>query len=156
MIMEKKYHTLAQQDMAEMEKRLEEKRNTMTEDERIAEEREQSQNLRKLCARLEWQKEHFAKQMNVRKQELFQILQERAMWLAKYIEADIVIDTDDQILGKIELTTENILFNYSTDKTAREIFSELILAADEVEIGVAEGHCVLRFLFEFVEEVEIK
>ena len=123
MRIERHYYTASKREFDEAEAEVRKEREAMTEEERQAEKQENSIGWKKLMDQMELERRRCKKVSNPEKTEYFKELSIIGLELAGKIDADIVVESNEEH-GSIKMVTGLILFGEPTRNAGKE---ELLL-----------------------------
>ena len=84
----------------------------------------------------------------------FRKLSADALCAAKFLGCNIIIEDDQNSLGKITLEAESFILPHSTDHHLNQIFSSLFLWASDVFVSAEpSGLCKIAFLYTLYQEI---
>ena len=83
----------------------------------------------------------------------FRKLSADALYAAKLLGCNIIIEDDQNSLGKITLEAESFILPHSKDHHLNQIFSSLFLWASDVFVSAEpSGLCKIKFLYPLCQE----
>lgn len=154
MKIEKYYYTKSKQELDEIKDEIQAKREEMTEEERQAEKQENEISWKKLMDRVELERRRCKKVSNPEKTEYFKELSIIGLELAGKIDADIVVE-DDEEHGSIKMVTGLILFGEPTRNAGKEELLLLLRMADDVLIRPQGEAFEIDLRFDLFDEMVI-
>ena len=140
--------------MEEIRAELQAEREAMTEEEWLAEQLENERGFQRLMERLECEQKKYKRIRNPEKEEAFKKMQAIGVKLARRIEADLIIENNEEY-GCIKLTTGLILFGKPTRNAGKREFLRLIRAADDILIRPEEETFEIDLRFDLFDEMVI-
>ena len=140
--------------MEEIRAELQAERETMTEEERQAEKQENEISWKKLMDRMELERRRCKKFSNPEKTEYFKELSIIGLELAGKIDADIVVESNEEH-GSIKMVTGLILFGEPTRNAGKEELLLLLRMADDVLIRPKGEAFELDLRFDLFDEMVI-
>ena len=152
--MEKRYYTKSKEELEEIRAELQAEREAMTEEEWLAEQLENERGFQRLMERLECEQKKYKRIRNPEKEEAFKKMQAIGVKLARRIEADLIIENNEEY-GCIKLTTGLILFGKPTRNAGKREFLRLMRAADDILIRPEEEAFESDLRFDFFDEIAI-
>jgi len=147
---EKKYYTMAQKMMAEVDEELKKNQGSMTEEEKQAEKERNEQGFQKLLERFEKEQEKTRKVPDQKKKVYFDEMVVVGDILAKKIEADISVKSDE-MHGEICLKTGLVTFGIPCGYEGKNELILLIRMADDVMVMPEDGTIKWEFCFDFYD-----
>ena len=154
MKIEKYYYTKSKQEVDEIKDEIQAKREEMTEEERQAEKQENEISWKKLMDRVAWEQQRRKKVSNPEKTEYFKKLSIIGLELAGKIDADIVVESNEEH-GSIKMVTGLILFGEPTRNAGKEELLLLLRMADDVLIRPKGEAFELDLRFDLFDEMVI-
>ena len=94
--MEKRYYTKSKEELEEIRAELQAEREAMTEEEWLAEQLENERGFQRLMERLECEQKKYKRIRNPEKEEAFKKMQAIGVKLARRIEADLIIENNEE------------------------------------------------------------
>lgn len=150
------YHfTMAQERLKRLEREIKEEYEAMSDKEKLEEKNNTERQYEKLCLRIKEGKKHERQIINERKMEQFNEMSKKAVFLARELRTDILVDITEKFSGRICFKTNFILFNNDTPPIYRKYFAELLQKADDVLVSTLEDAFTLEFLFPLYDEIQI-
>ena len=120
----------------------------------MAEQLENGRGFQRLVERLECEQKKYKRIRNPEKEEAFKKIQTIGVKLARRIEADLIIENNEEY-GCIKLTTGLILFGKPTRNAGKREFLRLMRAADDILIRPEEEAFEIDLRFDFFDEIKI-
>ena len=154
MKMERRYYTKSKEELEKIRAELQAERETMTEEERQAEKQENEISWKKLMDRMELERRRCKKVSNPEKTEYFKELSIIGLELAGKIDADIVVESNEEH-GSIKMVTGLILFGEPTRNAGKEELLLLLRMADDVLIRPKGEAFELDLRFDLFDEMVI-
>lgn len=154
MRIERHYYTASKREFDEAEAEVRKEREAMTEEERQAEKQENSIGWKKLMDRMELERRRCKKVSNPEKTEYFKELSIIGLELAGKIDADIVVESNEEH-GSIKMVTGLILFGEPTRNAGKEELLLLLRMADDVLIRPKVEAFELDLRFDLFDEMVI-
>ena len=154
MKMEKRYYTKSKEELEEIRAELQAEREAMTEEEWLAEQLENERGFQRLMERLECEQKKYKRIRNPEKEEAFKKMQVIGVKLARRIEADLIIENNEEY-GCIKLTTGLILFGKPTRNAGKEKLLLLLRMADDVLIRPKGEAFEIDLRFDLFDEMVI-
>lgn len=158
MRIEKKYRDDARKQldviaekMQTKEKELSEIENSIFEKKRDSEAESIFKSYEKLCSDVKKHTDEF-------KLERFHKLCEKAVNVAFLMEANIIAETDNNMIGRISFESDWALVSNTTDGSIKEIISELFMIATDVIISFRSGLFHIELMYELysISDEEVK
>lgn len=147
---ERNYYEEFKKMMQEVDDELKKMDESMKEEERRAEKERREQDFRRLLERYESQQQRTKHVTNKKKKIYFKEIAEIGKTLAKKIDADVFIRSNEE-RGEICLKTGLILFGIPNNYSGKDEFILLMRMADNI-IAMPEGHAVKwEFWFDFFD-----
>lgn len=132
MKLEYRYYTKAKERMQRIEKEIEVENQQLSEEERIIQSKKAKEDAEKIMERGERLKQATRYLENPKKIDDFSALYQKMILFAKYMECDIIIESDLEKYGKIILCFENMLFDEHSSKEMMPIYLEYLTNASMV------------------------
>ena len=154
MRIERHYYTASKREFDEAEAEVRKEREAMTEEERQAEKQENSIGWKKLMDQMELERRRCKKVSNPEKTEYFKELSIIGLELAGKIDADIVVESNEEH-GSIKMVTGLILFGEPTRNAGKEELLLLLRMADDVVIRPKGEAFELDLRFDLFDEMVI-
>ena len=120
----------------------------------MAEQLENERGVQRLMERLECEQKKYKMIRNPEKEEAFKKMQAIGVKLARRIEADLIIENNEEY-GCIKLTTGLILFGKPTRNAGKREFLRLMRAAGDMLIRPEEEAFESDLRFDFFDEIVI-
>lgn len=89
---------------------------------------------------------------DLKRTEQFKTIAYLAEIMAEIIFLDILVETDDETIGKITLSGKGFIFPCVIDHKAKKIFALMIEKADDIAIYNQEEYLTARFIFDFCKQ----
>ena len=96
MKMERRYYTKSKEELEKIRAELQAEREAMTEEEWLAEQLENERGFQRLMERLECEQKKYKRIRNPEKEEAFKKMQAIGVKLARRIEADLIIENNEE------------------------------------------------------------
>lgn len=143
----KKYFDQAQREFKEIERELEQEKKRKTQNELANEKRILSIEGRKLFHKLKMIEHNTSFVRNKEKYDRFVMLYEKAMQLAKLLNLNVEINTENPYHSTIEFTTDNFYLVKDVPQEYHAFVATLFMYADDVWIDKKEN--LIRMIFFF-------
>lgn len=148
------YYTQSKKRLREAEQEEKRREAAMTPEERDEWNKKWRLGLLAGCERLREMSQTTRRVPNEKRLELFWRMAGRALTLARRIEADLLIE-DSNLVGKIQMTTEYILFSRELVSDGRKLFLQLLQNADHAEMSASQDLFQIEFRFALYDRVSI-
>lgn len=154
MRIEKKYYDLCEAEWDAINEEVRREQESLTEAEKKADEQKTKADLQEIYRKYEEYTRNWQRVPDESQIQLFQKLSMQALWLAKLIGCNIVVEDEKSTLGKIILEAESFTLPSSEDHKLNKIFSHLFLMASDIFIGKSsEKLYKMEFWFNLYKEV---
>ena len=153
MRIEKKYHTQAAKEWDELEREEDNRRASLSEEERLNEQEHLHREADTIIRKAEKMDRDSLHIINNERIKCFSELSTEAIRMAEILTLDIIVRTDGT-LGRIRLSTDCFLIiNEMCPPAARKILSNLIKNADDVWMRPEGELLVIEFVFDLLIKV---
>ncbi|MCI8284133.1 MAG: hypothetical protein HFE90_02535 [Firmicutes bacterium] len=149
MNIERKYYAQAQETIKNIEESTKKHNASLTEKERIEESRKIQLELEKFINRYNEKMKNAPEPVLDREKIIyFHEISRQALRMAKQIQADIKISTEDRIRGEITLKTDFILLDSDYPAYPRIILCNLLMSADQIHVSASDNLTEFNFYFD--------
>lgn len=150
------FFTQAQERIRQYEEKISIEEKRMTEKEREEERLRMKKEADEIIRQVEQIHQMTRYVPNKKRIQEFSQLYKKAICFAKYMDCNIVIESDMEKRGKILLYSENFLFEEFTLKEMRMFFIELMNSAESIQY-TAEGNLIkLELIYKLADMVYMK
>lgn len=148
MRIERKYRDAAQKQLDVIIEKIQTKENELSEIERSIFEKKRDTEAEKIFSRYEKLSRDTKKQADQLKLGRFNELCEKAVNVACSMEANIIAETENNLIGRIIFESDWALISNATDSKIKKIISELFMTSTDVVISFRSGLFHIELLYE--------
>ena len=154
MLIEKKYYDIAQREVEEMQRAIDEEKAQMSEEEILEDKKWHDEQLKKIIQKAEDYMCRFKKVPDSQKVVKFTFLQKSALEMARNMQMNIKIERkEDDLWGPIEISFNNMWFLDSAPSEWKDIWNNLMEEAQRVYVEVKDNMIVYQYYYDLAVEV---
>lgn len=156
MRIEKKYRDNARKQLDVISEKMQIREKELSEIERSIYKKKRDEEAEKIFKRYEKLRSNVKKYTDEFKLERFNKLCEKAVTVACLMEANIVAETDNDMIGRISFESDWALISNTSDSSIKQIISELFMNATDVVMSFRSGLFHIELLYELYSVDDVK